>query len=129
MEAKAKNKLTVFLFILVIFAAVSWYNTRNSLLRVKTAAADKAALSMELEEKNIKLEKERAALSEDLRKLKIRLDQEKTSHEEAKKTLSQELIAGQALKAELGRLHGQKDKAEKQLREILSEQEKTEVSQ
>ena len=68
---------------------------------------------MELEEKYLRLEKERARLAQDLKEAGIRIEEEKSAQDLLKKTLSQELLAEAALKAELERLSVLKEGQEK----------------
>lgn len=103
----------VVLGILVVVVFSLWLGSRTELSRQKNIINVKSALNMELEEKYLRLEKERAQLSQNLKEANSRIEEEKSAQELLKKTLSQELLAEAALKAELERLSLLKEGQEK----------------
>lgn len=113
MEAGSGNRVTVVLGILVVVVFSLWLGSRRELSRQKNIINVKSALNMELEEKYLRLEKERAQLSQNLKEANSRIEEEKSAQELLKKTLSQELLAEAALKAELERLSLLKEGQEK----------------
>ena len=113
MEAGSRNRVVVALGVLVVVVFSLWLGSRTELSRQKNTINVKSALNMELEEKYLRLEKERAQLSQNLKEANIRIEEEKSAQELLKKTLSQELLAEAALKAELERLTLLKESQEK----------------
>ena len=124
MEPGEKNRVIAILILVGIIFLVLWLSAKTELSRQKKAITNKSALNMELEEKNVKLEKEKAALEIELKNIFIRSEEEKNSLEAVKKTLSQELIAQAALKSELERVTLLKDSLEEDLKEALVAQKK-----
>jgi len=124
MEGVIKNRIIAILAIIGIIFFLLWLAASSTASKQKANADSKAALSMELEEKNVKLEKEKAGLAEELKNAQAQSAEEKTSHEATKKTLSQEQVAEQALKVELERLTRLKEALEKDLKEALTGQKK-----
>ncbi len=120
MEESVKNRIIVIIIILNIIFLLLWVEAGMSLGRYKKAVNTKAALTMELEEKNAKLEKEKSELSRELEKAVIRLSDEKSSLEDTRKELSQEQLAEQALKVELEKVARLKETLEKDLKEALT---------
>lgn len=118
MDDGVKGRVILILSILAAVFLVLWLGTGRDLSRQKKFATDKAALSMELEEKNAKLEKEKAALKEELRIVQAELAEEKSIHEATRKTLSQEQVAEQALKVELERVTRLNEALEKDSRAV-----------
>ena len=113
MEAGSRNQVVVALGVLVVVVFSLWLGSRTELSRQKNTINVKSALNMELDEKCLRLEKERAQLSQNLKEANIRIEEEKSAQELLKKTLSQELLAEAALKAELERLTLLKESQEK----------------
>ena len=113
MEAGSRNQVVVALGVLVVVVFSLWLGSRTELSRQKNTINVKSALNMEWEEKYLRLEKERAQLSQNLKEANIRIEEEKSAQELLKKTLSQELLAEAALKAELERLTLLKESQEK----------------
>ena len=113
MEAGSRNRVVVALGVLVVVLFSLWLGSRTELSRQKNTINVKSALNMELDEKCLRLEKERAQLSQNLKEANIRIEEEKSAQELLKKTLSQELLAEAALKAELERLTLLKESQEK----------------
>lgn len=113
MEAGSRNRVVVVLGVLVVVVFSLWLGSRTELSRQKNIINVKSALNMELEEKYLRLEKEKARLSQDLKEANNRIEEEKSAQELLKKTLSQELLAEAALKAELERLSLLKEGQEK----------------
>ena len=124
MEDIVKNRVIAILVILVIIFFLFWLGAASTASRQRSLATSKAALSMELEEKLVKLEKEKSALTEELKNIQGLLGEEKANHEAARKTLSQEQVAEQALKVELERITRLKEALEKDLKEALVGQKK-----
>ena len=124
MEEGEKNRFIAILILIGIIFFVLWLSAKTELSRQKNVTANKAALSMELEEKNVKLEKEKAALEIELKNSRAHQEEEKDSLEAVKKTLSQEQIAQAALKGELERVTLLKDRLENDLKEALVAQKK-----
>lgn len=119
-----KNKVSMILSAAVIIFFLLWLNAVSGVSKQRTLANDKAVLSMELGEKNIKLEKQRSDLSEELKKAQAALAEEKAQHEETKKILSQEQVAEQALKVELERVTRLKEELEKDLKGSMAGEQK-----
>lgn len=119
MEDIAKNRVIAILGILVVIFLLLFLGARGNLNRQKNYAGEKAARVMDLEDKIVQLEKEKFALSEELKNTQAQLGEEKEAHEADKKTLSQEQVAEQALKAELERVTRLKETLEKDLKEAL----------
>jgi len=119
MEEAVKNRVIMILLILSIIFFLLWIEASVSVNRQRTLATNKAALTMELEEKNAKLEKEKSDALGELEKAKTLLSDEKTAHEATKKALSQEQVAEQALKSELESVTRLKETLEKDLKEAL----------
>mgnify|MGYP001567477845 FL=1 len=119
MDDKVKGKVTMILSVVALIFFIFWLGAWKELSRQKRLAADKAALSMELEEKNAKLEKEKADLSGQLKDAQVKLSGEKAAHEITKKTLSQEQVAENALKIELERVTRLNEKLENSSKEVL----------
>ena len=115
MEAGSRNQVVVALGVLVVVVFSLWLGSRTELSRQKNTINVKSALNMEWEEKYLRLEKERAQLSQNLKEANNRIEEEKSSQELLKKTLSQELLAEAALKAELDRLTALKEGQEKDI--------------
>ena len=115
MEAGSRNQVVVALGVLVVVVFSLWLGSRTELSRQKNTINVKSALYIELEEKYLRLEKEKARLSQDLKEANNRIEEEKSSQELLKKTLSQELLAEAALKAELDRLTALKEGQEKDI--------------
>lgn len=115
MEAGSRNQVVVALGVLVVVVFSLWLGSRTELSRQKNTINVKSALNMELEEKYLRLEKEKARLSQDLKEANSRIEEEKSAQELLKKTLSQELLAEAALKAELDRLTALKEGRENDL--------------
>ncbi len=113
MEEGARNRVIVVLGVLVVVLFSLWLGSRTEASRQKNTINVKSALNMELEEKYLRLEKERARLAQDLKEAGIRIEEEKSAQDLLKKTLSQELLAEAALKAELERLSVLKEGQEK----------------
>ena len=113
MKEGARNRVIVALGVLVVVIFSLWLGSRTELSRQKNIINVKSALNMELEEKYLRLEKERARLAQDLKEAGIRIEEEKSAQDLLKKTLSQELLAEAALKAELERLSVLKEGQEK----------------
>jgi len=113
MEQGLRNRVIVVLGVLVVVIFSLWLGSRTELSRQKNIINVKSALNMELEEKYLRLEKERARLAQDLKEAGIRIEEEKSAQDLLKKTLSQELLAEAALKAELERLSVLKEGQEK----------------
>ena len=113
MEQGLRNRVVVVLGVLVVVIFSLWLGSRTELSRQKNIINVKSALNMELEEKYLRLEKERARLAQDLKEARIRIEEEKAAQDLLKKTLSQELLAEAALKAELERLSVLKEGQEK----------------
>lgn len=124
MEGVVKNRIIAILTILGIIFFLLWLTASSTASKQKANASSKAALSMELEEKNVKLEKEKAGLADELKNAQAQLTEERAAHEAAKKALSQEQIAEQVLKVELERVMRLKDVLEKDLKEALAGQKK-----
>ena len=119
MEEIVKNRVMAILSILVIIFLLLFIGANSNLSRQRKNASEHAARVMDLEDKIVKLEKEKSALSEDLKNAQAQAAEEKASHEATKKTLSQEQVAEQALKAELERITRLKETLEKDLKEAL----------
>lgn len=115
MEAGSRNQVVVALGVLVVVVFSLWLGSRTELSRQKNTINVKSALNMEWEEKYLRLEKEKARLSQDLKEANSRIEEEKSAQELLKKTLSQELLAEAALKAELDRLTALKEGRENDL--------------
>ena len=113
MEQGLRNRVIVVLGVLVVVIFSLWLGSRTELSRQKNIINVKSALNMEWEEKYLRLEKERARLAQDLKEARIRIEEEKAAQDLLKKTLSQELLAEAALKAELERLSVLKEGQEK----------------
>lgn len=113
MEEGARNRVIAVLGVLVVVIFSLWLGSRTELSRQKNIINVKSALNMEWEEKYLRLEKERARLAQDLKEAGIRIEEEKSAQDLLKKTLSQELLAEAALKAELERLSVLKEGQEK----------------
>lgn len=113
MEEGLRNRVVVVLGVLVIVVFGLWLGSRTELSRQRNIINVKSALNMELEEKYLRLEKERAQLSQELKEAGNRIEEEKAAQELLRKTLSQELLAEAALKAELERLSSLKEGQEK----------------
>ena|SRR3989338_7105842 len=113
MKEGARNRVIVALGVLVVVIFSLWLGSRTELSRQKNIINVKSALNMEWEEKYLRLEKERARLAQDLKEAGIRIEEEKSAQDLLKKTLSQELLAEAALKAELERLSVLKEGQEK----------------
>ena len=113
MEQGLRNRVVVVLGVLVVVIFSLWLGSRTELSRQKNIINVKSALNMEWEEKYLRLEKERARLAQDLKEAGIRIEEEKAAQDLLKKTLSQELLAEAALKAELERLSVLKEGQEK----------------
>ena len=113
MEQGLRNRVVVVLGVLVVVVFSLWLGSRTELSRQKNIINVKSALNMEWEEKYLRLEKERARLAQDLKEAGIRIEEEKSAQDLLKKTLSQELLAEAALKAELERLSVLKEGQEK----------------
>ena len=113
MEEGARNRVIAVLGVLVVVIFSLWLGSRTELSRQKNIINVKSALNMEWEEKYLRLEKERARLAQDLKEARIRIEEEKAAQDLLKKTLSQELLAEAALKAELERLSVLKEGQEK----------------
>ncbi len=114
MEDGLKNRVVVVLGVLVIVVFGLWLGSRTELSRQRNIINVKSALNMELEEKYLRLEKERAQLSQELKEAGSRIEEEKAAQELLRKTLSQELLEEAALKAELERLSSLKEGQEKE---------------
>lgn len=112
MEDGLRNRVVVVLGVLVIIVFGLWLASRTELSRQKNIINVKSALNMELEEKYLRLEKERAQLSQELKESRGRIEEEKAAGELLRKTLSQELLAEAALKAELERVSSLKESQE-----------------
>ena len=119
MNDKVKGRVVMILSVVALIFFIFWLGTAKELSRQKRLAVDKAALSMELEEKNAKLEKEKADLSKELKDTQVQLTGEKAAHEITKKTLSQEQVAENALKIELERVTRLNEKLENSSKEVL----------
>lgn len=124
MEGVVKNRIIAILAISGIIFFLLWLAASSTASKQKANASSKAALSMELEEKNVKLEKEKAGLADELKNAQAQLTEERAAHEAAKKALSQEQVAEQVLKVELERVMRLKDVLEKDLKEALVGQKK-----
>lgn len=116
-ESAMKNRVILILVIVAFVSLLLWINSISSISRQKTLATSKAALVYELEEKNVKLEKEKSALSEELRNSRVKLAEEIANHEVTKTILSQEQVAEQALKVELERVTRLKEDMDKDLKD------------
>jgi len=119
MDDKVKGRVVMILSVVALIFFILWLGALKELSRQKRLAVDKAALSMELEEKNAKLEKEKADLSGELKSTQTQLVGEKAAHEITKKTLSQEQVAENALKVELERVTRVNEKLENNSQEVL----------
>ena len=119
MDDKIKGRVAMILSVVALIFFILWLGALKELSRQKRLAVDKAALSMELEEKNTKLEKEKADLSGELKSTQTQLAGEKAAHEITKKTLSQEQVAENALKVELERVTRVNEKLENNSQEVL----------
>lgn len=119
MDDKVKGKAVMILSVVGLIFFIFWLGALKELSYQKRLAVDKAALSMELEEKNAKLEKEKADLSGELKSTQTQLSGEKAAHEITKKTLSQEQVAENALKVELERVTRINEKLENNSQEVL----------
>lgn len=120
MDDKAKGRVAVILSVVALIFLALWLGTLKELSNQKRLAVDNAALSMELEEKNAKLEKEKADLSKELKDTQAQLAGEKAEHEITKKTLSQEQVAENALKVELERVTRLNEKLKNDSKEALN---------
>lgn len=119
MEDIVKNRVIAILGILAVIFLLLFLGARSDLSRQKNFADERAARVMDLEDKIVKLEKEKSALTEDLKNTQAQLTAEKDAHEVDKKTLSQEQVAEQALKVELERITRLKETLEKDLKDAL----------
>lgn len=120
MDDKVKGgKAVMIIAAVALVFFIFWLVALKELSRQKILAVNKAALSMELEEKNAKLEKEKADLSKELKDTQGQLTGEKAAHEITKKTLSQEQVAENALKIELERVTRLNEKLENGSKEAL----------
>lgn len=119
-EGGNKNAIVAGISIVGIIFFLLWLNALGNVSKQRKVADSKAALIFELEEKNVKFEKERSRLSEELKSIQTQLKDEKAQHEETKKTLSQEQVAEQALKVELERVTRLKEALEKDFKTGVS---------
>lgn len=124
MEDVVKNRVIMILLILVVILFLLWIGSSSAVSRQRSLVVSKAALSMELEEKNAKLEKEKSALVGELKDVKSQLEEEIANLEITKKTLSQEQVAEQALKVELEKITRLKETLETDLKEALADNNK-----
>lgn len=114
-----KNRLVMILIISNIIFILLWSGSSVTANRQRKLATDKAAQSMDLEDKNAKLEKEKSALALELKVVQGQFAEEKLSRESTKTELSQEQVTVKALKAELDRVTHLKETLEKDLKEAL----------
>ena len=88
-EAGNKNAIITGFGVIGIIFFLLWVNALGNVSKQRKLANSKASLIFELEEKNVKLEKERSRLAEEVKSIQAQLKDEKAQHEETKKTLSQ----------------------------------------
>ena len=87
MDDKIKGRVVMILSVVALIFFILWLGALVRIIPPKEACRDKAALSMELEEKNAKLEKEKADLSGGAKKVpQTQLSGEKAAHEITKKS-------------------------------------------
>ena len=124
MEDAAKNRIMMILVIVGLIFFLLWIGANTSLNKQRQLAVSKGALSMDLEEKNARLEKDKSSLTEELKNTQAQLAEEKKRREEVKLALSQEQIAAGVFKVELERLTKLKETLEEDLKEALEAKKK-----